>query len=443
MDLPLDDLAFRPRAIPSQLIGPVVSEAKSAQSNLVAAPLRVAVVHDWLDKVGGAERVLHNILQCFPQADLFAVVDMMSAADRNIILGKKVGTTFIQRLPGARKHFRRYLPLMPLAIEQLDLSAYDLVISSSWAVAKGVITGSEQLHVAYVHTPIRYAWDQQHNYLHQSGLVHGLRSTIVRLALHRMRLWDIRTAPGVDVWIANSSNVARRIRKTYRQKAAVLHPSIPVDDFPFSRVKQDFYLTCSRLVQYKRIDIIIEAFIGTPDRRLIVAGDGPEALRLRHLARAARNISFVGRKSDAETRELMKSARAFIFAADEDFGIVPLEAQACGTPVIAYGKGGALETVAGLGSENPTGCFFFNQTAAAISEAISVFEALPQAIDASQCRANAYRFSFERFRERLHELVRDGWTELMPSAPPSGCLESKLHRPAPIVVVPSAVSAVR
>jgi glycosyltransferase involved in cell wall biosynthesis len=368
-------------------------------------PRRVAIVHDWLDKLGGAERVLHELIVCFPDADLFAVVDMLSGDDRSILRDKVVTTTFIQKLPGARKHFRRYLPLMPLAIEQMDMSDYDLVISSSWAVAKGVITGPDQLHVAYVHTPIRYAWDQQHDYLRLEHLNRGLKGAVARLALHWLRLWDIRTANNVDVWLANSRNVARRIRKTYGKHAEVLHPPVRIEDFTFTTDKAGYYFTCSRLVQYKRIDLLVDAFLSRPRSELVVAGDGPELPSLRERARHASNIRFLGRRTDGEIRELLRNARAFVFAANEDFGIAPIEAQACGTPVIAFGRGGALETVRGLGTEQPTGCFFDQQAPASILEAIERFENLAIPIDPEDCRANATRFRSERFREQFHSIV--------------------------------------
>ena len=372
-------------------------------------PRRVAIVHDWLDKPGGAERVLHELIVCFPDADLFAVVDMLSDDDRSIVCDKVVTTTFIQKLPGARKHFRSYLPLMPLAIEQIDMSDYDLVISSSWAVAKGVITGPDQLHVAYVHTPIRYAWDQQHDYLKLEQLDRGLKGAVVRLALHWLRMWDIRTANNVDVWLANSSNVARRIRKTYGKHAEVLHPPVRIEDFTFTTDKAGYYFTCSRIVQYKRIDLLVDAFLNRPESELVIAGDGPELSGLKERARHASNIRFLGRKTDGEIRELMRNARAFVFAANEDFGIAPLEAQACGTPVIAFGRGGALETVRGLGAERPTGCFFDQQTPASILEAIEQFENLAVPIGPEDCRENATRFRSERFRERLHNIVSRHW----------------------------------
>lgn len=375
-------------------------------------PRRVAIVHDWLDKLGGAERVLHEMIVCFPDADLFAVVDMLSDSDRSIVLNKSVKTTFIQKLPGARKHFRRYLPLMPVAIEQVDLSSYDLVISSSWAVAKGVITGPDQLHIAYIHTPIRYAWDQQHAYLKLGNLDRGLKGALARLALHWLRLWDIRTANHVDVWLANSSNVARRIRKTYGKQAEVLYPPVRVENFTYTANKEHYYITCSRLVQYKRVDILVDAFLARPGSELVVAGDGPELSSLRERARHASNIRFLGRRTDGEVREFLRHARAFVFAANEDFGIAPIEAQACGTPVIAFGRGGALETVRGFGIERPTGCFFDQQTPASLLEAIERFENLAVPIEPADCRANASKFRSESFRERLLGIVRRHWISL-------------------------------
>jgi glycosyltransferase involved in cell wall biosynthesis len=350
------------------------------------------------------------MIVCFPDADLFAVADMLAGEDRSILGNKTVTTTFIQRLPGARKHFRRYLPLMPLAIEQLDMSSYDLVISSSWAVAKGVITSPDQLHVAYVHTPIRYAWDQQHAYLRQAKLDRGVKGALARMALHWLRLWDLRTANNVDVWIANSNNVAHRIRKIYRRRAEVLHPPVRIDDFAFSAEKAGYYFTCSRLVPYKRIDLLVDAFLSTPGRELIVAGDGPELVSLKERAGKAPNIRFLGRRTDSEIHELLRKARAFVFAANEDFGIAPIEAQACGTPVIAFGQGGALETVQGLDDARPTGCFFDQQTPASLLEGIERFENLAVPIDPEDCRANATRFRSERFRERLDEIVKRHWT---------------------------------
>ncbi len=336
------------------------------------AEQRVAIIHEWLVTFGGSEKVVAELLALFPAADLFAVVDFLSGEDRLKLQGKRAQTSFIQHLPFAARRYRSYLPFMPLAIEQFDLSGYDLVISSSHAVAKGVLTGPAQVHVCYCHSPMRYAWDLQHQYLRETRLTKGL---LARLMLHYIRLWDTRTAAGVDLFIANSAYIAKRIRKTYRRDAVIVHPPVDVEAFPLWLEKEDFYLTASRMVPYKRIDIIIEAFAQMPERRLIVIGDGPDMAKLR--AMGTKNITFLGYQEDSVLRDHLQRARGFVFAAEEDFGILPVEAQACGTPVIAYGAGGSLETV--LPAGNPlgmpgTGVFFAEQTSAAVCAAIIRFE---------------------------------------------------------------------
>jgi glycosyltransferase involved in cell wall biosynthesis len=360
-------------------------------------PRRVAIVHDWLVTFGGAERVLRELLAIHPEADLFAVVDFLAPEDRAKLFGRQAGTSFIQRLPGAKRHYRRYLPLMPLAIEQIDLSGYDLVISSSHAVAKGVITGPDQLHVCYCHTPIRYAWDLQHQMLRESGLQRGAASAFARTVLHYMRLWDVRTAAGVDQFIANSGYIARRVRKIYGRGATVIHPPVDLQAFTPGGVRDEFYLAASRMVPYKRLDLIVRTFAALPDRRLVVIGDGPDFAKIRALA--GPNVTLLGYQSDSVLRDHLRRARAFIFAAEEDFGILPLEAQACGTPVIAYGKGGALETVLGASNTTglpPTGVFFDAQTEPSLRAAIETFEAACISPDA--CRRWAERFSVSAFR---------------------------------------------
>src|SRR5918995_2627339 len=271
-----------------------------------------------------------------------------------------------------RRRYRSFLPLMPLAIEQLDLSKYDLVLSSSYAVAKGVLTGPDQLHLCYCHSPMRYAWDLQHQYLRETGLDRGMRGALARWMLHRMRLWDVRTSNGVDGFIAISRYIARRIWKAYRRKSMVIYPPVDVDAFTPGGIKEDFYVTASRMVPYKRIDLIVEAFATMPQRRLVVIGDGPEAGRVRSLG--ALNIEFLGQQPVDVLRGQLRRARAFVFAAEEDFGIAPLEAQACGTPVIAYQKGGSVETIRGLTSPQPTGVFYAEQSASAIKDAVEQFE---------------------------------------------------------------------
>jgi glycosyltransferase involved in cell wall biosynthesis len=362
----------------------------------------VAVVHDWLVTRGGAERTLARILECYPQAEVFTLVDFLPPAERAFLGDRPVHTSFLQRLPFARRHYRRYLPLMPLAIESLDLSAFDLVISSSFCVAKGVLTGPDQVHVSYVHSPVRYAWDLQHQYLREHGLERGVRGILTRKLLHDLRTWDVRTANGVDRFITNSHFVARRVWKIYRRESLVIHPPVDTEFFqPASETREDYYLTASRLVPYKCTRLIIEAFAQLPERRLVVIGDGPEFARLKSLSTP--NVSMLGQQPDSVVREHMQRARAFVFAAQEDFGIAPVEAQACGTPVIAYGRGGVTESVV----EGKSGVFFPEQTVESLLAAIAQFERRLTRFSAAEIRANALRFSAERFRQQLRACVEE------------------------------------
>jgi glycosyltransferase involved in cell wall biosynthesis len=369
--------------------------------------LKIAIIHEWFVTYAGSERVVEQILNLFPHADLFAVVDFLNESQRGFIQNKKVTTTFIQNLPFAKTKFRKYLPLMPLAIEQLDLSAYDLIISSSHAVAKGVLTAPHQLHISYMHSPIRYAWDLQHQYLKESNLDRGIKSWIARWILHQIRIWDTRTANGVDLFLANSKFIARRIQKVYRRSAEVIYPPVDLQNYTLCEQKQDFYLTASRLVPYKRIDLIVEAFSQMGDRQLIVIGDGEQMARIR--AKASRNIKFLGHLEPDLLRGYMQNAKAFVFASEEDFGITPVEAQACGTPVIAYGRGGVSESVRGLDGDRPTGVFFAEQTVTSIREAVLEFEENSDRILPMTCHENAMRFSTERFQAEFLEFVEQAW----------------------------------
>ena len=361
--------------------------------------MKTAIVHDWLVTYGGAERVLQSMLDEFPEADLFSLYDFIPPQERNFIMNKPVTTSFLQKFPRAKVKYRSYLPLMPLAIEQFDLSNYDLVISNSYAVAKGVITGPDQVHVCYCNSPIRYAWDLTHQYLRESGFDQGLRSWAVRVVLHYIRQWDLRSANGVDEFIANSRFIARRIWKVYRRRAHVINPPVDVDRFEVFSPKENFYLTASRMVPYKKIDLIVEAFSSMPDKSLVVIGDGPDFNKVKK--KAGRNISLLGYQPFEVLKDHMQRARAFIFAAEEDFGIVPVEAQACGTPVIAYGKGGALETVI----ENETGLFFHEQSPKEVVDAVCQFERIRDSFDPDSIRRNALRFSKERFRKEFKAFV--------------------------------------
>jgi glycosyltransferase involved in cell wall biosynthesis len=368
---------------------------------------RTAIVTDKLDVFGGGERVLEQMINLYPQSDIAAAVDIMAAKDRGFLRGKVPITTFAQTLPFVKQRHRQFLLLLMFAMEQLDLSDYELVLSGSASIAKGVLTGPDQLHISYVHSPMRYAWDLQHQYLDEAKLDKGAKSFLARYMLHRARLWDLRTANGVDHYIANSHFIARRIWKVYRREATVIYPPVDVDTFGLRTNKEPFYLTASRLVPYKKITAIVEAFQALPDRKLVVIGDGPEMKRVKALAGA--NVEILGYQPGSVLSDLMQRARAFIFAAEEDFGITPVEAQACGTPVIAYGRGGAMETIRGLDHEKPTGMFFERQDAAAISEAVLAFERNQDRIAPLDCWDNAQRFSAQIFRDTYFSFVERCW----------------------------------
>jgi len=362
--------------------------------------MRVAFVHEWLHSYAGSEKVLEQMLRVLPDADIFSLVDFLPDGARSFLQGRTVTTSFIQRLPFARKHFRRYLALMPLAVEQFDVSGYDLVISNSHAVAKGVLTGPDQLHLCMCYSPMRYAWDLMHQYLRGAGLTRGMKGRIAKATLHYLRTWDARTPNGVDHFIAISRFVARRIWKVYRREAAVIYPPVDIEAFTPGGEKEDFYLAASRMVPYKRMDLIVAAFAAMPKRRLVVIGDGPMLGRLRRSCPA--NVELLGYQPDETLIDHMRRARAFVFAAIEDFGLLPVEAQACGTPVITFGRGGATETVV----PDETGVFFDAQTPEALTEAVERFERAGP-FDPAKMRANAEQFGAGRFREEFAAFVED------------------------------------
>ncbi|MGA5654610.1 glycosyltransferase family 4 protein [Rahnella contaminans] len=367
----------------------------------------VGIVADWLVTFAGAEKVIAEFIKLYPESELYSVVDFLSDESRKQFYGKDVKTSFIQRLPYAKTKYQQYLPLMPLAIEQLDITKHNIILSSSHAVAKGVLTGPDQLHISYVHSPIRYAWDFQHQYLREAGLDKGLKGKLARWFLHKIRIWDCRTANGVDHFIANSHFIARRIKKVYGRDADVIYPPVSVDRFTLQENKDDFYFTASRMVPYKRIDIIVEAFSQMPDKKLVVIGDGSEMTKIK--AKAGKNIEILGYQPDEVMQDHMRRAKAFVFAAEEDFGITPVEAQACGTPVIAFGKGGVLESIRPYGEVNPTGIFFAEQTADSLLRAVLHFETLQGSFLPVNCRNNALRFSEERFHSELEDYIKTKW----------------------------------
>jgi glycosyltransferase involved in cell wall biosynthesis len=381
----------------------------------VTAP-RIAIVHDWLDTWRGGENALAEMIAVYPDADVFALVDFLPDDFRARLRGKQARTSFLQHVPLAPRFFRWLLPLFPRAIESLDVSRYDIVISSSHAVAKGARTTPRQLHICYCYTPMRYAWDLREQYLTASRHGRGLRGAVVRQVLDRLQSWDRATSARVNRFIAISGYIRDRIRRCYGRDATVIHPPVDIEFFvpaetPPTDKTNSYYMAASRWVPYKRIDLIVEAFNALADRRLVVAGDGPDARRVRRAA--GTNVEFVGEVSRERLRDLLRGARAFLFAADEDFGILPVEAAACGTPVIALGRGGVLETVRGIGTPGPTGVFFSEQSASAIADAVRRFEGRADAIDPADCRANALRFSGERFRSELAQFVDGAWNEFV------------------------------
>ncbi len=385
--------------------------------------MKLAIVHEWLVNYAGSEKVLEQIIKLYPETDLYSIIDFLPCTERGFLSNKEARTSFIQHLPMAKSGYRAYLTLMPFAIKQFDLSEYDVIISSSHASAKAVRKRPEQLHICYCHTPMRYIWDLQSQYLRETGLDKGIRGTIVKLFLNRLRKWDVSTSKGVNHFISNSYYIKDRIKRAYGRDAKVIYPPVDIDNLEVNDKRDDFFITVSRMVPYKRVDIIVEAFarIGMP---LIVVGEGPELRRIKRHAR--KNIEFMGYLKDDVLRMYMQRARAFVYVAEEDFGIAPVEAQACGTPVIAFGKGGVTETVIPFDklevkTENvepktldfelatcdlsPTGIFFYEQTPQALIEAVKRFESIEHKFNPYEIRKNAKRFSIERFKMEFKEFV--------------------------------------
>jgi glycosyltransferase involved in cell wall biosynthesis len=363
--------------------------------------MKKALIHDWYYINGGAEKVLRSFNNIWNDFDHFALIDFLDEKDRaNIFTGKnnKVKTSFIQKLPTAKSNHRKFLQLFPLAIEQFDLSEYDLIISSSASIAKGVITNSNQLHISYIHSPMRYAWDLYHQYFKESNLT-GVKGWYARKVLSKIRLWDVISTNRVDYIIANSQYIAKRIKKVYRRNSRVIYPPVDIDSFFLETEKDDYYVTASRLVSYKKVNLIVSAFSKMLDKKLIVIGEGPEMKKIKSLATT--NVTVLGHVSFAEMVKYLQKAKAFIFAAEEDFGIVPVEAQACGTPVLAYGKGGVLETV----KDGISGSFFYDQSEKSIIEGVKKVENIT--FDPKLVRKNAEKFSRERFEKEFKQTVEE------------------------------------
>ncbi|MBB6015691.1 glycosyltransferase [Deinococcus sp. D7000] len=351
--------------------------------------MKTALVHDWLVAYAGSEKVVEELAALWPTAPIYTLFHDPASMLATPFEGRDIRVSSLNRLPGSARRYRSFLPLMPFAAEQFDLRGYDVVISSSHAVAKGVLVSAEQLHLSYVHSPMRYAWDLYQQYLEEANLTSGARAMLAKVILHYLRLWDSTTANRVDVFMANSQYVARRIWRTYRRPARVLYPPVQVERFDPGRPREDFYLTLSRMVPYKKMDLIVEAFARS-GKPLVVLGDGPDRAKIEALATP--NVTLLGRQSDAVVADLMERCRAFVFAADEDFGITPVEAQAAGAPVIAYGKGGVLESVV----PNRTGVFFGQQQVTSLNRAVELFETHP-GFDARIIRQQAECFGPAQF----------------------------------------------
>ncbi len=367
--------------------------------------IKKALICDWLNVYAGAERCVESFTNIWADFEIYSLIDFLNDTDRyGILKNKYAHTSFIQNLPFAKSRYRDYLPLFPYAIENFNLSEYDLILSSSHAVAKGVLTHSDQLHISYVHTPIRYAWDLYFEYLKNSGLNSGLKGFFAKYFLHKIRIWDLISTNRVDYFIANSRYIASRIKKIYGRASDVIYPPVDTDKFEAKENKDEFYLTVSRLVPYKKVDVIVEAF-SQINRKLVLIGDGPDMDKIK--SKAKKNIEILGYQSNETIKHMMQNAKAFIFAAKEDFGIAPVEAQACGTPVICYGNGGVRETVI----DNVSGVYFYEQSVESLLGALDKFEHNVDKFDSSFIRRNSLRFSRKRFEEEIKTYIEHKFNE--------------------------------
>jgi glycosyltransferase involved in cell wall biosynthesis len=391
--------------------------------------MKVALVHDWLPVFSGAERVLAEIMRVVGSSDLYTLYDFLDDRDHAALGARRIYTSALNDLPFVEKYYRWTFPFCPQAMEAFDLSQYELVISSSAAFAKGVISHPHQKHIGYIHTAVRYAWDQSYEYLSQTPMARFPAGAVLRRLLHKMRMWDARTAHSADLFVANSSIVKRRIEQIYGRRAVVIEPPVDVAEIPLVEDKDDYFVVASRLVPYKRIDLVVRAFTEMPSLRLLVVGDGPEMPRLRALAGA--NVTFTGYLPRAALIEALQKARAFVFAAYEDFGIVMAEAQAAGTPVVAFGRGGAADIVVPLPADGPTGVLFAQQSVEAVKSAVELFCREERRISPSACRAGVERFAPDSFRRRFRAVMEDvmrpdfsRWVEAPPPTMPPRLLRA-------------------
>ncbi len=364
--------------------------------------MKVALIHDWLTGMRGGEKCLECFCELFPDADLYTLLHAKGRCS-DTIERMNIITSFIDRAPYKERCYRHMLPLFPVAIERFILKDYDLVLSSSHCVAKGIIPGPEVPHVSYVHSPMRYVWDMYGDYFGK-GRVNFIMDKIISLFATYLRTWDVVSSARVDHFIANSNHVARRIEKYYRREASVIYPPVDVDRFRISEKADDYYLIVSALVSYKKVDLAVEAFnqLGLP---LKIVGTGPDEAMLKKMA--GPTVEFLGWAQDDALSDLYSRCKAFVFPGEEDFGITPLEAMASGRPVIAYAKGGALETVRGLEHGNPTGIFFKEQSRDALVAAIEQFEKNPAIFKPDAVRRHASGWSRNRFKAEVAGTLED------------------------------------
>ena len=352
--------------------------------------MKVAIVHYWLVGMRGGEKVLEQLCILYPNADIFThVYDLDAMSDT--LKRHNINATFINKLPFAKKYYQTYLPLMPMALEELDLRGYDLVISSESGPAKGVITDPRSLHICYCHSPMRYIWDMYQDYSRMTGFFKRL---LLKPVSHYLRVWDVTAAWRVDLFIANSSFISKRIKKFYRRDSAIIFPPVAVDDFDISDTFDDYYLMVGQLVDYKRVDLAVRAFNKT-GKRLVVVGGGDQLKKLKRLAMS--NVQILGYRDFSTIKKYYSRCRALIFPGLEDFGMVPIEAMASGRPVIAYGKGGALDYV----KNGKTGVLFYEQTIESIVLAVEKFEEEGVSYTPEELKAFASKFSAQNFREKI------------------------------------------
>lgn len=377
----------------------------SSGGSEIPGSLKVAIVHEWFVNYAGSEKCVESFTNIFPDADIYSLVDFINEQERSIILkGKKSKTSFIQKLPFSKTNFRYYLPLFPQAIEQFDLRDQEVIISSSHSVAKGVLTNPYQMHICYCHTPMRYAWNNYFQYINDSSLRMGIKGMLAMRTLQRLRSWDYQTANRPDYFIANSNHIAKQIKKRYNREATVIYPPVDTDKFEVSNCKEDFYLTISRMVPYKRIDLIVNAFSKLKDKKLVVIGDGP--LKKQIMKSAGSNVEFIEPVPFETLKEYLEKTKGYISAAEEDFGITVVEAMASGTPVIAFNRGGTGESVI----NNKTGVLFHEQSVESIIEGIKKFERRIDSFDAHSIKDYSNKFNRNGFEIKIKEFIAEKMT---------------------------------